>query len=157
MTKKTLYAFASLVILSVGIATLPRACAGSESFPILSEKDLAPKLVSGTKVLKDALAVQLKTPNSRVEARGEYFSWFSQCVDFISKDSGSLLWDPCLRFSSQLLRVETSGETSTQLVEPYKKHRLKWDDTVKRLEDADRLFLNQEAEGAVALSSESED
>jgi hypothetical protein len=157
MTKKTFYAFASLIILAAGIATLPRACAGSESFPILSEKDLAPKLVSGTKTLKDALAVQMKTPNSRVEARGEYFSWFSQCVDFVSKGSSSPLWEPCLRFSAQLLRVETSGETAAQLVEPYKKQRQKWDETVKRLEDADRLFLNQEAEGAVALSSESEE
>jgi hypothetical protein len=157
MTKKPFYALASLVVLSIGIATLPRACAGSESFPILSEKDLAPKLVSGTKVLKDALAVQKKTPDSRVEARGEYFSWFSQCVDFISKSPDSVLWDSCLRFSAQLLRVEASGETASQLVEPYKNHRRKWDESVKRLEDADRLFLNQEAEGAVALSSDSEE
>ena len=157
MTKKTLQTLATLVIVSVGIATLPRACAGSESFPILSEKDLAPKLVSGTKVLKDALAVQKKTPDSRVEARGEYFSWFSQCVDFVAKSSESPLWEPCLRFSAQLLRVETSGETAAQLVEPYKNQRRKWDESIKRLDDADRLFLNQEAESAVALSSDSED
>ena len=142
-----------IAVLAASVATLP-ACASSESFPILSAKDLSPKLVSGAKTLKDALAVQKKTPDSRVEARGEYYSWLSQCIDFIAADAKSPLWDPCLRFAAQLLRVEASGETATQLAEPYKKHRAKWDETLKRLEDADRLFLKQEAEGAVEMSSE---
>jgi hypothetical protein len=140
--------------LCLGLFAAASAGAGSESYPILSEKDLAPKLASGAATLKRALAVQKKTPESRVEARGEYYSWLSQCIDVIAKKSDSALWDPCLLFAAQLLRIETSGETSSQLVEPYKNHRSKWDETLKKMEDADRLFLKQEAEGAVLMSSE---
>lgn len=131
----------------VALATTP---AGSESFPVLEAKDLEQRLASGSKTLKEALAVQKKTPGSVVTARGEYYSWLGQCIGSINNDAESPLWEGCLRFASQILRVEASGETASQLAEPYKKHRAKWDATVKRLEDADRLYINQEAQDAAA-------
>ncbi|MEO6459134.1 MAG: hypothetical protein ABIO95_01685 [Bdellovibrionota bacterium] len=154
MMMKTSKLFSVLVAIFACAASFSCRSASNESFPILAPKDLGPKLESGTKTLKSALGVQKKTSNAHVEARGEYFSWLSQCIDVIAKDEASPLWDPCLRFAAQLLRVETSGETATQLILPYKKFRLKWVDTLKHMEDADRLFLNQEAEGAVTMSSD---
>jgi|GEM_PF-6337277 len=145
---KTLILLFLATSLSTASIALANAPAGSESFPILSAKDLEQRLASGTKTLKGALDVQKKTPGSVVAARGEYYSWLSQCIGAIEASADSPLWEGCLRFASQLLRVEVSGETASQLAQPFKKHRAKWDETLKRLDDADRLFIKQEAEGA---------
>jgi len=149
-TRHPLFVFTNLIFAA---ALGSSAHAGNESFPFLKEKELAPKLLEGTKSLRSSLALLKKTPDSRIEARGEHISWLSQCIEYISEDVSSSLWEPCLNFASQLMRIESSVERASHLVRPYQEHRRKWDETLGRMSASDRLFLNQEASNAAKTLS----